>query len=109
MPTSEDKVETRVPSRDLNSSPADSVKDDEQHFRLLIVANRLPITIKKRPDVRNPFNWLSMLTRGKGEYKYTISEGGLATALSGLKKTMSFIWIGWTGISPGLDFIELTC
>jgi trehalose-6-phosphate synthase len=34
----------------------------------------------------------------QGEYKYKVSEGGLATALAGLKKTMSFIWIGWTGI-----------
>jgi trehalose-6-phosphate synthase len=97
MATSEDSnVETRVPSREHNSSPADSGKDDEQHFRLLIVANRLPITIKKR-DVSSSSIGLSADTR-QGEYEYKLSEGGLATALSGLKKKMKFIWIGWTGI-----------
>jgi len=40
-----------VPSRDEAPSPADSVKDDEHNFRLLIVANRLPITIKKQLGV----------------------------------------------------------
>jgi len=59
MPTAEDSLEPRVPSRDHNSSPADSVKDDEQHFRLLVVANRLPITIRKQPDVRNPLRGYS--------------------------------------------------
>lgn len=97
MATSEDSnADTRVPSREHNSSPADSVKDDEQHFRLLIVANRLPITIKKR-DV-SPISIGSFSDLRQGEYQYNLSEGGLATALSGLKKKMKFIWIGWTGI-----------
>lgn len=39
-----------VPAREEAPSPADDGKDG-QHFRLLIVANRLPITIKKQPDV----------------------------------------------------------
>ena len=47
-----DHAEKEVPSRDEAPSPADSVKDDDGHnFRLLIVANRLPITIKKQPGV----------------------------------------------------------
>jgi len=37
----------RVPSRDEAPSPTESVKDEGQNYRLLVVANRLPITIKK--------------------------------------------------------------
>jgi hypothetical protein len=40
-----------VPAREEAQSPADDNGKDGQHFRLLIVANRLPITIKKLPDV----------------------------------------------------------
>ncbi|KAG4302537.1 hypothetical protein PCK1_001121 [Pneumocystis canis] len=51
--------------------------------RLLIVSNRLPITIKRK---------------NKGEYEFSVSSGGLVSALSGLKKTISFLWIGWPGV-----------
>ncbi|KAJ3282888.1 Trehalose-6-P synthase/phosphatase complex synthase subunit [Borealophlyctis nickersoniae] len=54
--------------------------------RLIVVSNRLPITISK-----NEAGW-----------KYAMSSGGLVSALSGLKKEMSFTWIGW----PGLDIPE---
>jgi hypothetical protein len=47
----EERIENDVPSRDEASSPTDSVKDDGPNFRLLIVANRLPITIKKQSGV----------------------------------------------------------
>lgn len=47
----EGHIELEVPSRDEAPSPADSVKDDGHNFRLLIVANRLPITIKKQAGV----------------------------------------------------------
>jgi hypothetical protein len=47
----DEQIEKGVPPRDDAPSPADSVKDDEHNFRLLIVANRLPITIKKQPGV----------------------------------------------------------
>lgn len=53
--------------------------------RLIVVSNRLPITIKKEES-----------------YTYSMSSGGLVSALSGLKKEMSFTWIGW----PGKDFEE---
>ncbi|CAE6434882.1 unnamed protein product [Rhizoctonia solani] len=51
--------------------------------RLIVVSNRLPITISKD---------------AKGEYHFKMSSGGLVSALSGCKKSMSFIWIGWTGL-----------
>lgn len=50
--------------------------------RLIVVSNRLPITISKD---------------AKGEYHFKMSSGGLVSALSGCKKYMSFTWIGWTG------------
>ncbi|KAF7978810.1 hypothetical protein HWV62_44583 [Athelia sp. TMB] len=49
---------------------------------LIIVSNRLPITINKD---------------AKGEYHFKMSSGGLVSALSGFKKSMSFTWIGWPG------------
>lgn len=43
----EPHIERAVPSRDEAPSPTESVKEEGQNYRLLIVANRLPITIKK--------------------------------------------------------------
>jgi hypothetical protein len=46
------EIEKDVPARDDAGSPTEENGNfDGQHFRLLIVANRLPITIKKQPDV----------------------------------------------------------
>jgi trehalose 6-phosphate synthase len=55
--------------------------------RLLLISNRLPITIKKADD---------------GGYSFSMSSGGLVTGLSGLSKTTSFQWYGW----PGLELPE---
>ncbi|KAL1949339.1 hypothetical protein VTO73DRAFT_8220 [Trametes versicolor] len=49
---------------------------------LIVVSNRLPITINKDAS---------------GEYHFKMSSGGLVSALSGCKKSMSFTWIGWPG------------
>ncbi|KAK9383244.1 glycosyl transferase [Kockiozyma suomiensis] len=50
---------------------------------LLVISNRLPVTIKRREN---------------GEYDFTMSSGGLVSALSGLKKSTTFTWFGWPGI-----------
>eukprot|EP00835_Amoeboradix_gromovi_P003538 NODE_238_length_13323_cov_0.463854.p2 type:complete len:648 gc:universal NODE_238_length_13323_cov_0.463854:7266-9209(+) len=50
---------------------------------LIVVSNRLPVTITKCES---------------GRFKYSMSSGGLVSALSGLAKEMTFKWIGWTGI-----------
>jgi len=50
--------------------------------RLIVVSNRLPVTISKD---------------SAGEYHFKMSSGGLVSALSGCKKYMSFTWIGWPG------------
>jgi trehalose 6-phosphate synthase len=51
--------------------------------RLLLVSNRLPITIKRSDD---------------GSYAFSMSSGGLVTGLSGLSKTTTFQWYGWPGL-----------
>ena len=56
---------------------------DKDDLRLLVVSNRLPVTITKNAD---------------GIYEYKMSSGGLVSALSGLKRMMKFKWIGWPGI-----------
>lgn len=55
--------------------------------RLLLISNRLPITIKRQDD---------------GQYSFSMSSGGLVTGLSGLSKTTTFQWYGW----PGLEVPE---
>ncbi|PQE32384.1 Alpha,alpha-trehalose-phosphate synthase protein [Rutstroemia sp. NJR-2017a WRK4] len=63
--------------------------DDSQkaNGRLLLVSNRLPITIKRSED---------------GQYSFSQSSGGLVTGLSGLAKSTTFQWYGW----PGLEVPE---
>ncbi|EEB06490.2 alpha,alpha-trehalose-phosphate synthase [Schizosaccharomyces japonicus yFS275] len=55
---------------------------DLKGHRLIVVSNRLPITIKRSQG---------------GKYNFSMSSGGLVSALSGLKKLMTFQWIGWCG------------
>jgi len=63
---------------------ADStVAKNDKNLRLLVVSNRLPVTVNKDQKT--------------GEYNFKMSSGGLVTGLSGLKKMMSFTWIGWPG------------
>jgi trehalose-6-phosphate synthase len=72
---------TTIPSS--SHSPSSSTQDDE--LRLLVVSNRLPVTITKDGS--------------SGNYQYKMSSGGLVSALSGLKRMMKFTWIGWPGIN----------
>lgn len=59
--------------------------------RLLLLSNRLPITIKRAED---------------GTYSFSMSSGGLVTGLSGLGKTTSFQWYGWPGLEVPEDDVE---
>ena len=70
------------PIKKVNSTS--SIKSEKSRERLIVVSNRLPVTI----------------TKTENGFKYQMSSGGLVSALSGLKREMSFTWIGW----PGLDF-----
>jgi len=59
--------------------------------RLILVSNRLPITVKRQED---------------GEYNYHLSSGGLVTGLSGMTKTTKFQWYGWPGLEVPEESIE---
>lgn len=50
---------------------------------LIIVSNRLPLSVKRGPN---------------GKYQSSLSSGGLVTSLSGLTKSTSFRWFGWPGL-----------
>jgi trehalose 6-phosphate synthase len=50
--------------------------------RLVIVSNRLPLSLKK--------------TDG-GSYESSLSSGGLVTALSGISSSTNVRWFGWPG------------
>lgn len=64
-----------MPSAIDNAPPTES--------RLLLISNRLPITIKRSPE---------------GKYDFSMSSGGLVTGLSGLAKSTTFQWYGWPGL-----------
>jgi len=51
--------------------------------RLIVVSNRLPISIKRFPTK---------------SWDVKLSSGGLVASLEGLKQKMKFIWIGWPGV-----------
>ncbi|MCK4329039.1 bifunctional alpha,alpha-trehalose-phosphate synthase (UDP-forming)/trehalose-phosphatase [candidate division WOR-3 bacterium] len=60
------------------------IKEDEgSRHRLLIVSNRLPITIERR----------------KGNLRLRRSVGGLATGLGAFYQSYNSMWIGWCGVS----------
>jgi trehalose 6-phosphate synthase len=58
-------------------------RESKAQGRILLVSNRLPITIKRSDD---------------GNYAFSMSSGGLVTGLSGLSKTTTFQWYGWPGL-----------
>jgi trehalose 6-phosphate synthase len=70
-----------------------SATDDapKAESRLLLVSNRLPITIKRSAD---------------GKYDFSMSSGGLVTGLSGLAKSTTFQWYGWPGLEIPKDEIS---
>jgi len=51
--------------------------------RIILVSNRLPVTVEKR----------------KGELQYHQSAGGLATGLDSVYNKGNSLWIGWPGIN----------
>ncbi|PPQ77109.1 hypothetical protein CVT25_010803 [Psilocybe cyanescens] len=65
-----------------SSSTEQPAMDFGKGGHLIVVSNRLPITINKDAH---------------GEYHFKMSSGGLVSALSGFKKSLNFTWIGWPG------------
>eukprot|EP00192_Tetraselmis_astigmatica_P000069 CAMPEP_0117651800 /NCGR_PEP_ID=MMETSP0804-20121206/2286_1 /TAXON_ID=1074897 /ORGANISM="Tetraselmis astigmatica, Strain CCMP880" /LENGTH=1177 /DNA_ID=CAMNT_0005457803 /DNA_START=269 /DNA_END=3802 /DNA_ORIENTATION=- len=61
---------------------AHSDGDEDESQRLILIANRLPVTAEQKPD---------------GTWKLEISAGGLVSALLGVASFRT-TWIGWPGI-----------
>jgi len=55
---------------------------EKSKSRVLVVANRLPITIAMNEN---------------GDFDFKIASGGLVSGLYSLSKSIEFQWIGWTG------------
>ena len=58
--------------------------------RLIVVANRLPVTCTKNAAT--------------GEYSFKLSSGGLVSALVSVRGKLKFVWLGWLGqVIPEAD------
>jgi trehalose 6-phosphate synthase len=83
-------------SRDTSPAPG-----QQREQRLIVVSNRLPVTISK--DDKGEYHFKVSVAMSAETYRllhmltFQMSSGGLVSALSGCKKTMSFTWIGWPG------------
>jgi trehalose 6-phosphate synthase len=67
-------------------------RDNENPFRLVVVSNRLPVTL---------------IQEKKGTWRVNPSSGGLVTALTPVLRNRQGVWIGWSGTfdETGLDEI----
>jgi trehalose 6-phosphate synthase len=74
----------------MSDGPTKLVRPESEEGRLLLVSNRLPITIKRSDE---------------GKYDMSMSSGGLVSGLSGLSKTTTFQWYGWPGLEVPEDEI----
>lgn len=62
---------------------------ENQDGRLIIVANRLPVTVKRDDE---------------GVYEFHPSSGGLVSGLAGVRRKNELLWYGWPGLEvPGED------
>lgn len=61
----------------------DKKRQDDKKRQLVIVSNRLPLSLKKLD----------------GHYESTLSSGGLVTALSGISNSTNVRWFGWPGLN----------
>ncbi|KAJ2742420.1 Trehalose-6-P synthase/phosphatase complex synthase subunit [Coemansia sp. BCRC 34301] len=69
-------------------SPPPQEASPSSSGHLIVVSNRLPVTLEQS----NGSDW-----------SFKLSSGGLVSALSGLKREMSFTWVGWPGKDFGAD------
>ncbi|MBW0518136.1 hypothetical protein O181_057851 [Austropuccinia psidii MF-1] len=72
---------------------------DSHSVRLIIVSNRLPVTITSHSDSHLSLtHHRHQQSPKKKSYSFKMSSGGLVSALSGCKKQINFSWIGWSGL-----------
>lgn len=67
----------------ISSMAASTEETKPAPGNIIVVSNRLPVTISKN---------------SQGQYEYKFSSGGLVTALQGLAKKSTFQWYGWPGL-----------
>ncbi|KAJ1935282.1 Trehalose-6-P synthase/phosphatase complex synthase subunit [Linderina macrospora] len=70
----------------MSAHSTTTAPSDQSH--LIVVSNRLPVTLTKGEDAT---------------WSVKLSSGGLVAALSGLQKETSFKWVGWPGMDFGAD------
>jgi trehalose 6-phosphate synthase len=75
----------------MADGPTKLIRPKAEEGRLLLVSNRLPITIKRSDE---------------GKYEMSMSSGGLVSGLSGLSKTTTFQWYGWPGLEVPEDEVK---
>ena len=61
----------------------DNLKPCSSTSRLILVSNRLPVTVTRS---------------GNGQFEYQRSSGGLVTCMSGLELSQASSWYGWPGV-----------
>lgn len=61
----------------------DSLSAGARAPQLIVVSNRLPVTLSRNEN---------------GVWSFKVSSGGLVSALAGVKNKMPFTWVGWTGV-----------
>lgn len=76
--TEEDDETRSAPSEDPNGNESPNKRQ-----RLIIAANRLPISAIRKPD---------------GKWGLNQSAGGLVSALSGVGNNYEMLWVGWPGV-----------
>ncbi|AMD18789.1 HBL113Cp [Eremothecium sinecaudum] len=78
------EIEPLKTSHGNSLTKSENIEKENVVNDVIVVSNRLPVTIKKNAET--------------GEYTYSMSSGGLVTALQGLKKSTTFQWYGWPGL-----------
>lgn len=78
---------TTPASKASAAAPASPTDENGPKPNLILVSNRLPVTVKQQVD---------------GNYSFSMSSGGLVTGIMGMAKQVNFTWYGW----PGLEVPE---
>ncbi|KAA8495657.1 Alpha,alpha-trehalose-phosphate synthase UDP-forming A [Porphyridium purpureum] len=84
-----DQHSQRQPSTTTSQQPQTAGKSAGLGTKLIVVSNRLPVTIQRDPNT--------------GEFEFKMSSGGLVSALAGVKHELPFVWVGWTGAEMAPD------
>lgn len=77
------KVKTEQEKKDVEETRVPDTQKIEPTRRVIIVANRLPVTGKRDEKT--------------GTWDFRMSSGGLVTALKGCREELKAVWIGWLG------------